>query len=338
VLRIKATGDLPAAKLGNSDDLEIGDWVLAIGNPFELETTVSAGIISAKERELSSIRRSKFLQTDAAINPGNSGGPLVNLDGEVIGINTAIASNSGGYQGIGFAIPINQAKWITTQLVKTGSVQRGYLGVGIEEVTPDLAKQFGVSRGEGVLVAEVFPDSPATKAGFEEGDLIVEFGGHAVSKPRDLQEVVERTPIDSRQQVKVIRGGKPRTLEIVVKALPGNLAEGTGSTPRQRQESSSGDAYYAQDLGLEVVGLTDELAEQAGFKGYDGVLISRVDDDGRAAAKGLTSGMLIRKVGRTPVKNLQDFKNALKQEASKESVLLQVRTDQGNRFVVVDLK
>ena len=185
VLRIKADGDLPAAHLGNSDDMEIGDWVIAIGNPFGQEKTVTAGIISGKGRELDSSQRTKYLQTDAAINPGNSGGPLVNLDGEVVGINTAIASNSGGYQGIGFAIPINQAKWVTEQLVKTGSVHRGYLGVAIGEMTSDLAAKFGGTKDEGVLVSEVFPKTPAANAKMQEGDIIVKFAGKEVHNPRE---------------------------------------------------------------------------------------------------------------------------------------------------------
>ena len=172
VLRLTGVDSLPAAKLGDSDDLEIGDWVIAIGNPFELELTVSAGIISGKGRVLGAIDRAMFLQTDAAINPGNSGGPLVNLDGEVIGINTAIASNSGGYQGVGFAIPINLAKWVTTQLIEKGSVQRAYLGVVIGEVNAALAEQFNVPRNGGVLVSEVLPKTPAADAGFGR-DLIL---------------------------------------------------------------------------------------------------------------------------------------------------------------------
>ena len=181
VLRIKADGDLPAAHLGNSDDLEIGDWVIAIGNPFEQEKTVTAGIISGKGRTLGASHRTEFLQTDAAINPGNSGGPLVNLTGEVVGINTAIASNSGGYQGLGFAIPINQAKWVTEQLIKDGSVHRGYLGVQIGEVSNELASQLGVQPREGAFVREVFPNTPAADAKIQAGDVITSFDGHKIT-------------------------------------------------------------------------------------------------------------------------------------------------------------
>ncbi len=194
VLRIKGAGTLPAASLGNSDDLEIGDWVIAIGNPFGLDHTVSAGIISGKGRELASTR-AKFLQTDAAINPGNSGGPLVDLNGEVIGINTAIASNSGSFAGIGFAIPSNTVGWVMNQLIKRGSVERAYLGVAIGEVSGDLAEKLGGHKGEGVLVSEVFPESPAAVAGVHEGDIIVKFGDQKIHGPGELQELVERVPM-----------------------------------------------------------------------------------------------------------------------------------------------
>ena len=334
VLRIKADGDLPAAKLGDSDALEIGDWVIAIGNPFELDTTVSAGIISGKERELTSIRRAKFLQTDAAINPGNSGGPLVNLNGEVIGINTAIASNSGGYQGIGFAIPINQAKWITNQLIKTGSVQRGYLGVGIQELTSDLAEQLGVKRGQGVVVGEVFPGSPAAEAGFEPSDVIVEFAGKKVGSPRELQENVERSKIDSEQPVKVVRDGKTRTLNVTVKALPEDLAS-RGSTQSRPQRGQQSDGFEAEGLGFEVSELNAQLAQQLGIESDEGVVITSVDDNGPAAEKGLATGMVIRRVGRQDIKSLDDFKAALEDADLKEGVLLQVQTSAGKRILVL---
>ncbi|MEI7782675.1 MAG: trypsin-like peptidase domain-containing protein, partial [Planctomycetota bacterium] len=191
VVRLENAKDLPTAKLGDSDKLDIGDWVIAIGNPFELETTVSAGIISGKGRELGGIRRAKFLQTDAAINPGNSGGPLVNLAGEVIGINTAIASNSGGYQGIGFAIPINLAKWVSEQLIAKGAVERGYLGVSISPLDKNMAGKLGIGDKKGALVTEVMSGTPAADAGVQELDVITGFDDQAVDGPRSLQEVVE---------------------------------------------------------------------------------------------------------------------------------------------------
>ena len=187
VLRIKGAGPLPAARLGDSSKVEVGDWVLALGEPFGLEGTVTAGIISAKGRGLGITDREDFIQTDAAINPGNSGGPLVNLDGEVIGINTAISTSTGGYQGVGFAIPIDLAKWVGGQLVQYGKVHRAYLGVIIQPVTQPLAEQFKVKVHQGVLVTEVQPDTPAAKAGLKAGDIILEFAGKPVSSPRELQ-------------------------------------------------------------------------------------------------------------------------------------------------------
>jgi serine protease Do len=312
--------------------LQIGDWVIAIGSPFELETTVSAGIISGSGRELGSVPRAKFLQTDAAINPGNSGGPLVNLDGEVVGINTAIASNSGGYQGIGFAIPINTAKWITRQLIEKGSVERAYLGVKIGQVNKELAEQFGVERDKGVLVAEVMPNTPASDAGFEDGDIIVSFGGKPVNDPRTLQELVERVPLDSQQKVTVIREGKEKTLSVSVKPMPKQFAS------VQRGPSGNAEApksYASAKLGLEVSDLSPDQASQLGYENLQGALITGVDPQSAAAEKGLREGMLIRRVGKTTVNSRADFEKAVENVTLAEGVLLLVRTPEGQQFFVV---
>ena len=228
---IEADGPLPAARLGDSDQLETGDWVLAVGSPFGLEQTVSAGIISGKGRTLLQGRRTDFLQTDAAINPGNSGGPLVSLDGEVVGINTAIVSGSGAYQGVGFAIPSNLAKWVKGQLIENGSVQRGYLGVGMREITAQLAEKLGVTAKRGVLVSEVFRDTPAEKAGFQPGDVILAFAGREVDSPRQLQEVVERSQSGSKHKVGLIRNGKLADLQVVVRSLPEDFAVASQPSP-----------------------------------------------------------------------------------------------------------
>ncbi len=333
VLRIEGAGSLPYAKLGDSDHLQIGDWVIAVGNPFGLDSTVSAGIISSKGRELNSNRRSRFLQTDAAINPGNSGGPLVNLDGEVVGINTAIASNNGSFQGIGFAIPSNQAKWVMHQLIKSGVVQRAYLGVSIEEVSGDLAQKFGVERHHGVLVAEVKPNTPAAKAGFEAGDVITEYAGKKVHSPRDLQELVERTAIDSRQDVKVLRDGKPVDLKVVVKPLPKEFAEAGTAAPSHHGSDESG--YTSEALGLQVTDLDENNAEKLGFKDYKGVVVTEVMPDGVAAQNGLREGTLIMSVAKKRVENVKQFKEALKDVDVSKGVLLWVRSDDQNRFVVL---
>ncbi len=332
VLRINGAGSLPAAELGDSDKLQIGDWVIAVGSPFELQTTVSAGIISGTGRELGSVPRAKFLQTDAAINPGNSGGPLLNLDGEVIGINTAIASNSGGYQGIGFAIPINTAKWVTRQLIDKGSVERAYLGVKIGEVNRELAEQFGVKRGGGVLVAEVLPDTPASDAGFLEGDIITAFAGKEVHSPRELQELVERVPFNTDQRVTVLREGKEKTLAVKVKSMPEQLA----SVERGPvDEGQSEKAVSRSKLGISVSDLSKPEAKQLGYDNVHGALVTEVEPQSLAAEKGIREGFLIRRVGKATVTNRADFDKAMESVNPDEGVLLLVRSPQGQQFFVV---
>jgi serine protease Do len=333
VLRLKNAKDLPAAKLGDSSQLEIGDWVLAIGNPFGQNNTVSAGIISGKGRQLDRVQRAGFLQTDAAINPGNSGGPLVNLEGEVVGINTAIASSSGGYQGIGFAIPVNLTKWVTDQLVKQGSVERGYLGVTIGAITPELAAEFGARPGQGVVVTEVMPDSPAAEAGVQEQDVIVAFNGKAVNGPRALQEAVEQSPLGQRRALTVLRDGKERKLDLVVKALP--QSESVAQRDEAAEEAPAEEGTYRdKKLGIDVANVSRAQASQ--FDGQEGVIVQRVEPDGAAAREGLRPGMLIRRVGRTPVANVDDYAEAIRKNLDEDGVLLSVRTSAGNRLVVIN--
>jgi len=335
VVRIKGAGTLPAAAMGDSDKLRVGDWVMAIGNPFEFEQTVSSGIISGMGRELGSVRRAKFLQTDAAINPGNSGGPLINLHGEVVGINTAIATNSGTFNGIGFAVPINLAKWVTGQLIQKGSVQRAYLGVGIGDMTVEVAQKLGAKRGDGVLVSQVMPGSPAAAAGFEPGDIVTHFAGHKVKNARELQELVERVPLDSKQEVTVLRDGKTHSLSVVTKALPKEDELGLNSG-RRPERGHADDSFEADDLGIEVADLTADQAGELGLKPEaGGVLITKVDSDKPAAASNLRPGLVILKVGKKSVKNVDEFKTALKGESLKDGVLFYVHAREGNRFVVV---
>jgi serine protease Do len=219
IVKIKADSPLPAASLGDSAGMSIGDWVIAIGSPFELEATVSAGIISAKGRSISRIERSRLLQTDAAINPGNSGGPLVSLEGKVVGINTAIATLTGGYQGVGFAIPVNQAKWISQELLEHGKVRRAYLGIRIAELNAEAAAKLELRARSGVLVVNVLSGSPADTAEMEANDVIVDFAGIAVRAPGDLQSAVEQKPIGSDQSVTVVRSGEEVVLQVKVTAL-----------------------------------------------------------------------------------------------------------------------
>ncbi len=333
VFQIEAGSPLPAAMLGNSDEMEIGDWVLAIGNPFELELTVSAGIISGKGRALTAGQRASYLQTDAAINPGNSGGPLVNLRGEVVGVNTAIASNTGAYQGVGFAIPINLAKWVSSQLAERGMVERAYLGVGIAELDAKVAERLGVDRRAGVLVTEVFSDTPAEKAGFQIGDLIVAFAGHPVANPRELQALVERSPSGSKQNVTVLRDGKSTTLYVVVRTLPRDFAAAPGRSDEAPDDSPSG--FRAEQLGFDVVDMTPGIAQKLGLDDVQGVVVSKVAPTSIAAGAGIREGMVILRVGKKAVGSVAEFEAALQGESLAKGVLLLVRSGNGNRFIVL---
>ena len=278
MLRIEGADNLTAAKLGNSDEAEVGDWVLALGNPFGLEGTVTAGIVSAKGRGIGINERENFIQTDAAINPGNSGGPLVNLDGEVIGINTAISSNSGGNEGVGFAIPINLAKWVAKQLTDGDTVHRARLGVMIQPVTQELAQQFNVKTHEGVLVAGVSPDSPAAKVGFKAGDVIVEFAGKTVASPQELQGLVEQSPIGKEQTVVVIRQGKRVELKVSPTEATGNaVAGGDHGTSRGRT---------LERLGMEAQNLTPDLAAKLQIHAEQGVVLTEVQAGSAAERAG----------------------------------------------------
>ncbi|QDV68264.1 putative periplasmic serine endoprotease DegP-like precursor [Rosistilla carotiformis] len=218
IIQIETDETLVPAQLGNSKDLQIGEWVLAIGSPFRLDATVSAGIISAIGRRLDAIRRGRLLQTDAAINPGNSGGPLINLDGQVVGISTAIATRSGGYQGIGFAVPINQANWIARELAEYGEVRRASIGLSLAMLNPRIARQLELPMKTGILVVAVTKNHAAAKAGVEPYDVILEFNGQAIVKPRDLQEAIEREPIGSTQKLTVFRKGERLELTVTLEA------------------------------------------------------------------------------------------------------------------------
>ncbi len=332
VLRIKPDHDLSAATLGDSDKLEIGDWVLAVGHPFDLDSTVSSGIVSGKARVLPSGRRAEFLQTDAAINPGNSGGPLVNLDGEVVGINTAIASNSGGYQGIGFAIPANLAKWVAKQLVEKGTVQRAYLGVRIDEIRAEKAEELGIDPGKGVLVAEVFPDTPAAKAGLRKNDRVVAFAGHDVHNPRQLQELVEQTELGTSQTAQIVRDGKPQTVQVVASPLPKSF--GLAGMVLQDPKLAAGSTL--NELGIKVADLTKADIDRFDYKGFKEALIKEVETDGLAARAGIRSGMLVMQVDKKTVRSAADFHQAMKNQSLAKGVMLLVRTpERGSRLVQV---
>jgi serine protease Do len=331
IVRIQGATGLKAARLGNSEDTLVGDWVIALGQPFGLEGSVTAGIVSAKGRGIGITARENFIQTDAAINPGNSGGPLVNLKGEVIGINTAISSNSGAYQGVGFAVPINLAKWVGGQLDKNGLVHRAYLGVMIQPVTHQLAEQFGVKVHEGVLVTEIQPNTPAGKAGLKAGDVIVEFAGKPVANPQELQGVVERTEIGGKATVAVLRDGKRINLSVTLSEQPQDYGLARNGPRRfSRQESSTFDK-----LGLQIETLSPEVAEQLGLKDTSGVVITDVRSGSPADLAGLESGMVVAQANHKPVKSLDDFRKAVDNPSLEKGVLLLVRTSDGARFVVL---
>ena len=331
VVKIDATG-LVAAKLGDSDTVAVGDWVLALGQPFGLESTVTAGIISAKHRGIGITARENFLQTDAAINPGNSGGPLVNLDGEVVGINTAISSRGGGNDGVGFAVPINLANWVGKQLAHGGTVHRAYLGVGIQPVTATLAEQFKVKPREGVAVTDVFPNTPAAKAGLQSGDVIVEYAGVAVSSPNELQLLVERSDLGKPHVLAVVRDGKRMNLNFTPEEQPSDFGAASGS---KENGSLKPESSQLDKLGMEVSSLDATVAEQLGMNGVEGVVITNVRSDSPADRAGLSSGMVITQVNRHAVKSLDEFNATVKKGDQSDSLLLLVRSQEGSRFVVV---
>ena len=333
IVYVHAGSPLPVARLGRSSEVEVGDWVLALGQPFGLEGTVTAGIVSAKGRGIGILGtdgREDFIQTDAAINPGNSGGPLVDLDGEVIGINTAISTNSGGYQGVGFAVPIDLAKWVGGQLEQSGTVHRAFLGVEIQPVTQELAEQFKVKVHSGVIVRGVRDNTPAAKAGVQPGDVILKFAGHAVNTPRELQNYVEVSPIGSSQPLVLLRDGKELTMQVVCKELPSDLT--AGEKPVTHSEGGHADF---DKLGIQAEPLTSSLAEQLGVKANSGVVISDVRAGSLAASAGLEKGMVITHVGRKPVKSPAELRKQLDAHPLSDGLVLQVRTAEGSRMMII---
>lgn len=330
VVKIEGATDLVAAPLGDSEAVEIGDWVLALGQPFGLESTVTAGIISAKHRGIGITDRENFLQTDAAINPGNSGGPLVNLRGEVIGINTAIHSRSGGNDGIGFAIPSNMARWVSDQLIANGSVSRAYLGVGIQPINSDLAGHLGVEPRQGVVVTNVFAGSPADQAGLETGDVIMKFGETKITSPAELQLVVERAAVGDAVAMDVLRDGEHVSLDFTPAVRPETFGAESSKPAGQDAEQS------IPKLGLDVSSLNDKLAERLGMKGVAGVVVSGITPGSAADEAGLTTGMVITQVNRKAVVSVEEFETMVAE--ADQDLLLLVRDQHGARFVVLELK
>lgn len=328
---IKIEGkDLPVIPWGNSDALEVGEYVLAIGNPFALNSTVTLGIVSAVGRANVGIADYEdFIQTDAAINPGNSGGALVNSRGELVGINTAIFSRSGGYMGIGFAVPSNMTRTVMDSLVKRGKVVRGWLGVSIQELTTDLAKQFGLTDAKGALVSEVLPDSPASAAGLQSGDVITGFNGKKIDSTSTLRNTVAATSIGSKVKVEVLRDKKTVVVEAKITEQPKEIAEGS-------DESVTGDGKNTALAGVEARSLTPDVARQLDLpSGTSGVVVANVLPGSAAEQAGLQSGDVITEIGKQPVRNVADFRRLAGKLKAKESVLIKIIRNGGRIFIVI---
>lgn len=318
LIKIEVKEALSSAPLGDSDRLKVGEWVMAIGNPFGLAETVTTGIVSAKGRVIGAGPYDDFIQTDASINPGNSGGPLFNFYGEVVGINTAIVAAG---QGIGFAIPINMAKEIIPQLKEKGRVTRGWLGVGIQRITSQLAKSFGLSEEEGALVSQVFKSSPAERGGLKQGDVILEFAEKKIKEFGDLSRIVASTPVGSKVTVKIFREGKALSLQVTVSEM--------------KEEMEAPEAPSKKPLGLSVQNITPEIARSLGLEETAGVVVTRVEPGSPAAKAGIARGDVIQEVNRQAVSNVDEFKEASEKESGEEGVLLLVRRGEESLFLVV---
>jgi serine protease Do len=316
VVKIDATG-LPTVAWADSDKLEVGEFVLAVGNPFGLTQTVTLGIVSALGRAAGIAEYEDFIQTDAAINPGNSGGALVNVRGELVGINTAIFSQSGGNMGIGFAVPSNMAQSIMGQLVQTGKVVRGWLGVSIQDLTPELASQFGVTETKGVLVSDVMDDSPAKKAGFERADVIIEYDGKSMDSPTHLRNAVAQTAVGKKVVVKIIRDKKPKTIDLTIVEQPKSMS--------QSSDEDGGDSATPTGIlsSLDVRELTEELAGRFGLKSSErGVVIVRVKPGSTAEELGVREGDIVIEVNRQAVTSVKTFERIAGKLPKDQAVLL----------------
>jgi len=328
VIKIDGAEDLPFVEAGDSRSLEIGEWVIAIGNPFGLSETLTVGVVSAKGRSNIGIAEYEdFIQTDAAINPGNSGGPLLNIEGKVVGINTAIFSRSGGYMGIGFAIPIDLATAIKEQLLEKGTVTRGFLGIQLnrEEVDRDMAESFGLEKAGGVLVADVVPDSPAERSGLKAGDIILEIDGKVVQNNSTFRNKVALIGPGTQAELTVFRDGEKMEVKVVIGTFPDETAV-------EAQASE-----IAGELGLTVRDLTPELARRFGYRETEGVIVAGVEQGSRAHLAGIQPGDLILSVNRQELAGVKDFNEALARGAEDRRFLLRVRNVRYSWFVPLSL-
>ena len=323
LIKIDTKDALPVAPLGDSRTTDVGDWVIAIGNPFNVGMTVTAGIVSAKGRILGG-DYDDFIQTDASINPGNSGGPLINTKGEVIGINTAIYSRTGANNGIGFAIPIDMARNVMDQLKAHGRVVRGWLGVEIQEVTPDLAQSFGLPKPEGALVASADKDGPAGKGGIERGDIVLSFNGHPVDDEHELPALVAQTPINQKVPVEVVRNGKHMTIDVTI------------GERKEPQVASAKSETPGGSWGMQVGDITPEIAQQFHLEGAKGVVIQKVAPDSPSAEAGLQPGDVVMEINHDKVGTVSDFVAKAKDaQTNKKPALLLVQRGGATLYTVI---
>jgi serine protease Do len=326
VIKISAS-DLPAATLGNSDDARIGQWVIAVGNPFELLHTVTAGIISAKGRSSVGLTQYEdFIQTDASINPGNSGGALADLDGNVIGINTAISSPSGGSVGIGFAIPINMARQVMDELVSKGKVTRGYLALMPQDIDENIAKAWKLKSTDGALVGDVTANGPADKAGIKRGDVITSFNGKKIENSTQLRQVVAQADPGSTAKVNLLRDGREMPVSVVLGERPKDPSN------RGDEDENAPEEKAGEKLGLTIQTLTPDISQQLGYRNEDGVVVSSVTSGSPADEAGLRRGDLIKEVNRTEVRTVQEFKRLVARVQSDDSIVLLVNRRGQNTF------
>lgn len=297
LIKIESPNSLPVIELGDSNILKVGEWVVAIGSPFGLEHTVTAGIVSAKGRVIGSGPYDDFIQTDASINPGNSGGPLIDMAGKVVGINTAIIASG---QGIGFAVPINMAKQIIEQLKESGEVSRGWLGVEIQPLSDEMAEYYGIKDRKGALVVKTFPDDPAYKAGIRSKDIIIELNGMTIENSRDLTRKIAEIPVGSTAEIKVLRGGKPKTFEVVIAKRDDKKIFAKGNRKEQKSE-----------LGIRVSKITPEMVQRFGLKEAEGILVLGIETKSKGAEAGVLMGDIIKEINHQLVSTEEEFSSAI---------------------------
>lgn len=329
LLKVDAEGmNLKAVKLGDSNDLKVGEWVLAIGSPFGFDYSATAGIVSALGRSLPSDSYVPFIQTDVAINPGNSGGPLFNLDGEVIGINSQIYSRTGGFMGVSFAIPVDTVMNVVEQIKEQGYVSRGWLGVVIQDVTRELAESFGLSKPRGALVSRVVADSPAEKAGFEAGDVILKFNDRNVDASSDLPPIVGRTEIGKKSTAEIMRNNKKMTLEVIVEELPEDEQIASGAAPRTGQ-------FYDNRMAIEVTDLTAEQRAELG-PSQTGVTVRKIES-GPAVEAGIVPGDILLSINNQKIVDAKQFMEVAKSLPTNKAIPVLVQRSGASQFLALKI-